>query len=109
MDSTSGALNTIFLNSLASTIRCQDDGSLRQADSSLWATALKKSLDSLRQYTPAKLGDWTLVDALDPFIRTLAETGNLKEAAAAATKGSESTKGMKPSLGRSVYVGGSGW
>ena len=49
------------------------------------------------------------MDALHPFVETLAKTGNVKEAAEAARKGAEGTKGMKASLGRTVYVGGSGW
>lgn len=49
------------------------------------------------------------MDALHPFVETLSKTGNVKDAAAAARRGAESTKGMKASLGRTVYVGGSGY
>ena len=47
--------------------------------------------------------------ALAPFAETLQQTGDVKKAAQAAQKGSDSTKGMKASLGRTVYVGGQGW
>jgi len=63
----------------------------------------------LAKYTPAQPGDRTLMDSLSPFVATLKETGNAKKAATAAQKGSESTRGMKASLGRTVYVGGEGW
>lgn len=49
------------------------------------------------------------MDALHPFVATLEKTGNIKEAAQAADEGSKSTKGMKASLGRTVYVGGGAW
>jgi len=59
----------------------------------------------LGKYTPAVPGDRTLMDALVPFIDTLASSGNVKKAAEAATDGAEKTKHMKASLGRAVYVG----
>lgn len=49
------------------------------------------------------------MDAFVPFVDTLSQTGDSKQAAEAARKGAESTKGMKPKLGRTVYVGGQGW
>ena len=71
--------------------------------------ALQKASESLSKYTPARPGDRTLMDTLVPFVEELAKTGDIKAAAAAARKGAESTKGMTPGLGRSVYVGGDGW
>lgn len=50
-----------------------------------------------------------MVDALYPFVETLGKTGDIKQAAEAARKGAEGTKGMKASLGRTVYIGGSGF
>lgn len=66
------------------------------------------ALVSLRKYTPAQPGDRTLVDALQPCIISLAEDENIGKAAKAAREGAESTRGMKASLGRSVYVGNIG-
>ena len=109
MDGTSGAIYAIFLNALASKLRAHDQGNSVNVSPKLWADALTESFKNLEQYTPAKPGDRTLIDALAPFIKTLSETEDLKQAAQAATKATESTKGMKPGLGRSVYVGGSGW
>lgn len=49
------------------------------------------------------------MDALSPFLQKLQDTqGDLKEAVGAARKGTESTKGMEASLGRTVYVGNVG-
>lgn len=106
MDGTSGAIYAIFLNALAHGLREQDKGSALQASTEVWAKALKHSVTALGKYTPAKPGDRTLMDALVPFCDTLFETHDVRVAAEAAQKGTESTKSMKASLGRSVYVGG---
>lgn len=49
------------------------------------------------------------MDALYPFADTLGEPGDVKKAAVAAKRAAEGTRGMRPSLGRAVYVGGSGF
>jgi len=107
MDGTSGAIFSIFLNSLVYSLRQQ--GSVGEATAKVWGAALKQSSKALSKYTPAQPGDRTLIDALHPFVETLSETGDLKKAAEASRKGTESTKGMVASLGRAVYVGGSGF
>lgn len=58
----------------------------------------------------AKPGNRTVVDALQPFVEALKATGgDLAKAVRAAERGCESTKGMRASLGRSVYAGGEEW
>ncbi|KAF3064686.1 Dihydroxyacetone kinase 1 [Daldinia childiae] len=106
MDGTSGALFAIFLNALVHSLRTFAPG---DASPEVWAGALRQSCDALSRYTPARPGDRTLIDALYPFVEVLGKTGDLKEAAEASRKAAEETKGMKPSLGRAVYVGGSGF
>ncbi|KAK9422164.1 putative Dihydroxyacetone kinase [Seiridium unicorne] len=106
MDGTSGALYAIFLNSLVHSLKTQSAG---EASPKVWATALKQSCEALSRYTPARPGDRTVVDALYPFVETLEKTGDTKKAAEAAKAGAEGTKGMKASLGRTVYVGGTGF
>ncbi|CAG8909069.1 unnamed protein product [Penicillium egyptiacum] len=108
MDGTSGAIYAIFLNALAHGLLAQDTSSPTAITTDVWAKALKSSFAALGKYTPAKPGDRTLIDALAPFVDSLLETGDVKVAAAAAQQGTESTKAMKASLGRSVYVGGEG-
>ncbi|EEP80159.1 dihydroxyacetone kinase [Uncinocarpus reesii 1704] len=107
MDGTSGAIYAIFLNALAHGLREQDSSSSpTPVTAQIWSHALQSSLKALAKYTPAQLGDRTLIDALVPFINKLAESGDVHAAACAAVKGAEATKGMKASLGRSVYIGG---
>ncbi|KAH0367286.1 dihydroxyacetone kinase, partial [Aureobasidium melanogenum] len=110
MDGTSGAIYAIFLNALAAGLRAQSpDSGKKEVTTEVWAKAAKQALEGLGKYTPARPGDRTLVDALEPFIEQLAATNDLKKAAQAAKQGSDATKGMKASLGRSVYVGNEGF
>ena len=109
MDGTSGALYAIFFNALASNMRSLDTGSPTPVTTKIWAQALNKSLKDLGHYTPAQPGDRTLMDALIPFVQVLLTTDNVQKASQAAKEGAGKTKGMKASLGRSVYVGGKGF
>ena len=106
MDGTSGAIYAIFLNALAYGLREQDTGQPSKVDVMIWANALGVSLEALRKYTSAAPGDRTLMDSLVPFVETLASTMDIGAAAQASRKGAETTKTMKASLGRAVYVGG---
>jgi dihydroxyacetone kinase len=106
MDGTSGALYAIFLNALVAALRSQGQG---EATPKVWAAALRQSCSALSRYTPARPGDRTLVDALYPFVEVLEKTGDVRQAAQAAQNAAEGTKGMKASLGRTVYIGGSGF
>jgi dihydroxyacetone kinase len=106
MDGTSGALYAIFLNALVNALRELAPGT---ASPEVWAKALKQSSDALAKYTPARPGDRTLVDALYPFVEVLNKTQDVKKAAEAALEGANKTKGMQASLGRTVYIGGSGY
>ncbi|KAK5136993.1 hypothetical protein LTR08_001500 [Meristemomyces frigidus] len=109
MDGTSGALYAIFLNALAHGLRSQGDGGAKDADPQVWAKALRIAVRALSNYTPAQPGDRTLVDALAPFVEQLSASGNVQKAAQAADQGAKNTMGMKASLGRAVYIGGSGF
>jgi len=106
MDGTSGALYAIFVNALVAALKSQPAG---EANAKVWAAALKESCEALSKYTPARPGDRTLIDALYPFVEVLEKTGDVKKAAEAAHDAAAKTKGMKASLGRAVYIGGSGF
>jgi dihydroxyacetone kinase len=101
MDGTSGAIYAIYLNSLVHSLH-QQSSSSTNITPKIWGAALQSASNSLAKYTPARPGDRTLVDALHPFVETLAETGDVNKAAEASRKGAEGTKGMKASLGRTV-------
>lgn len=109
MDGTSGALYAIFFNALANSLRRHSGPEPGPTSAAVWAAALGNAVGTLSQYTPARPGDRTVVDALAPFVEVFAATSCLRRAVEAAEKGCESTKGMQASLGRSVYVGGDKW
>ena len=95
MGGSSGVLLSIFFTAAAQ----------KQADGASLAEALLAGLDRMTFYGGAAPGDRTMVDALDPALRALA-AGNIAEAAAAARKGADATKGMtKAKAGRSAYLG----
>ncbi|MDX8458700.1 dihydroxyacetone kinase subunit DhaK [Mesorhizobium humile] len=67
--------------------------------------ALLAGLDRMTFYGGAKVGDRTMVDALEPALKALDATG-LEAAAKAARQGAEATAAMrKAKAGRSAYIG----
>jgi dihydroxyacetone kinase len=94
-------------------LRC---GTVLQGSAALgipqWAEALAQGSQAISDLGGAHPGDRTMLDALDPFVRTLKETAASKPpreallAAVEATEhGVEATAKMKPRLGRSSYLG----
>ena len=102
MGGTSGALYAIFISALAKGI--QNSG-CTEASVECFSRAAEFALASLSKYTPARIGDRTLMDALEPFVMTLKSSGNIDKAAEAAIQGAASTEKMKARLGRASYVG----
>ena len=77
-----------------------------------WADALDKGCVAVSELGGAKPGDRTMLDALDPFVKSLKKSiGDktpheaLVAAVEAAERGVEATAQMKPRLGRSSYLG----
>jgi triose/dihydroxyacetone kinase / FAD-AMP lyase (cyclizing) len=75
-----------------------------------WSTAFDEGCRAISELGGAKPGDRTMLDAFDPFLKTLREagTGTPREALLAAVdeaqRGAEATAQMKPRLGRSSYL-----
>lgn len=106
MDGTSGALYSIYVAALASEIRKQPRGALTPAS---WIAAGQGALRKLQQATPARQGDRTFMDALEPFVEALVQNGDVARAVQQARQGVAATKGMKGAFGRAVYVKESDW
>ena len=77
-----------------------------------WAEALDQGCRAISELGGAKPGDRTMLDALDPFVRTLQQAASFKAtrdavlaAVEAADRGAEATAQMRPMLGRSSYLG----
>jgi triose/dihydroxyacetone kinase / FAD-AMP lyase (cyclizing) len=95
MGGTLGAILSIFFNAFASEI------ALTQSLTKAPARACK----NLESYTPARVGHRTIMDVIIPATMALEEKGTMEAAFKAAQTGAESTKYLRPLLGRSTYVG----
>lgn len=104
MDGTSGALYAIFLNNLTHYFKLRTKEAI-SVDTRFWTHALSSTLSSLSKYTPAQVGDRTMMDSLIPFVLTLEASSDVKQAAQAAKEGALKTMSMRPGLGRTVYIG----
>ncbi|KAI0802678.1 dihydroxyacetone kinase [Xylaria sp. FL0064] len=106
MGGTLGGILGIFFVSLRTAL--VDNISLAKEEggiSKLWGMGARVALASLSRYTPAKVGDRTVMDTLIPFAEILAASGKFDEGVDAAVAGAEKTKTLKPRLGRATYVG----
>ena len=77
-----------------------------------YCEAVHEGCKAISELGGAKPGDRTMLDALEPFERTLRNSLNkepllqaLMAGVKAAEDGAEATAGMKPRLGRSGYLG----
>ncbi|KAI1820439.1 dihydroxyacetone kinase [Xylaria intraflava] len=105
MGGTLGGILGIFFvglrTALADHIALAEKGNITK----LWTVAVSTALDKLSRYTPAKVGDRTVMDTLIPFAEGLAMSSSFSEGVDAAVAGAERTKTLKPRLGRATYVG----
>ncbi|KAF9906631.1 Dihydroxyacetone kinase 2 [Linnemannia zychae] len=106
MGGTSGIIYCLFLDGLSQQLhQILKDSKDKSLTAKVWGKAMLGALDTLYQYTTARPGHRTLIDALQPFASTLEETGDIKAALEAADAGAKATATMKPMRGRAVYVG----
>jgi triose/dihydroxyacetone kinase / FAD-AMP lyase (cyclizing) len=81
-----------------------------------WGEALDQGCRAISELGGAKPGDRTMLDALDPFVKTLRQGADVNSgigatrdavlaALEAAERGAEATAQMQPKLGRSSYLG----
>lgn len=84
MGGTSGALYSIYLSALAQGVAHTKES---KVTISVISKAAEFALTALGKYTPARVGDRTLVDALDPFVKELNESQDLRKAVEAAREG----------------------
>ncbi|RVD51908.1 DAK2 domain-containing protein, partial [Mesorhizobium sp. M7A.F.Ca.ET.027.03.2.1] len=95
MGGSSGVLLSIFFTAAAQAL---------ESGANL-AKALLAGLERMTFYGGARMGDRTMVDALEPALRAL-DAKSVDEAAVAARRGAEATSAMdKAKAGRSAYVG----
>ena len=77
---------------------------------SQWVGAMEEGCRAISELGGARPGDRTMLDALDPFARSLESSGGawsrevVLAAVEAAERGAEATAQMKPRVGRSSYL-----
>ena len=103
MGGTLGGILGIFFVSLRGAVQENIELARTQGIEAMWSKSLLSALRALERYTPAKVGDRTVMDTLIPFAEAIA-AGNFADGVRAAVNGAEATKGMKPRLGRATYV-----
>jgi ATP-dependent dihydroxyacetone kinase len=75
------------------------------AEGRCWTIAFLEGLNKVKEYGGAKLGDRTMIDALEPALHALAKGKTLQVAATLARQGAEATAKMqKAAAGRASYV-----
>lgn len=75
------------------------------AQNGSWGSALLAGLEQMKLYGGARLGDRTMIDALEPALLELVGTGSLRKAADAARMGADKTASLtRAGAGRSTYV-----
>lgn len=105
MGGTLGGILGIFFVSLRNAVEqnVHQDGPAQGAPE-VWGRSLATALEHLTKYTPAKVGDRTVMDTLLPFAAEIQKAGSFDEGVKAAVRGAEATKYMTPRLGRATYV-----
>lgn len=103
MGGTLGGILGIFFVSLTTALQRNLD---KVEGVKLWGKATKTALGNLQSYTPAKVGDRTVMDVFIPFAEAMNDTGDFDKAVEEAVKAAEGTKSLQPKLGRATYVGG---
>lgn len=104
MGGTLGGILGIFFVSMTNTLSA-NVGAMKDKPTQLWATSIAKALSSLQRYTPAKVGDRTVMDVFIPFADAMGKTSSFEQSVKAAVDAAEGTKKMTPRLGRATYVG----
>lgn len=104
MGGTLGGILGIFFVSLRNAVERNVGAGQIRDPAVIWGLSLATALDQLSKYTPAKVGDRTVMDTLIPFAEAIRKAGSLDDGVDAAVQGAEATRSMRPRLGRATYV-----
>lgn len=104
MGGTLGGILGIFFVALRNAVESNVSDGEKMSAAEIWGRSLAAALRQLSKYTPAKVGDRTVMDTLIPFAEAILSAGSFDDGVNAAVKGAEATKTMAPKLGRATYV-----
>lgn len=105
MGGTLGGILGIFFVSLRAAVEENSELAKTGGPTAVWGKALASAIIHLGHYTPAKVGDRTVMDTLIPFAKAMEAGRSFEASVDDAVKGSEATKTLRPRLGRATYVG----
>ncbi len=97
---TSGAVFGLFFEKMGA--KAGDAESFADVD---FAAVVRAGLDAIVELGGAKVGDGTVVDAIEPAVLALEDGASAAEAASAAVEGAEATADQVAGKGRASYVG----
>ncbi|AMD22081.1 HGL259Cp [Eremothecium sinecaudum] len=105
MGGTSGGLYSILLSGFSKGLikACKDEN--EEVSPEIIAEALETALEILYRYSGARPGDCTMIDALEPFVKTFSKTKDFDKAFKAADEGAKATARLEAKYGRASYVG----
>lgn len=101
---TSGPLYGLLLLTMSERLAAAQRGSERPSSAD-WTEAIAEGTAHIRRVGGAAPGDSTMIDALQPAVDVLLAGDDLAAAARAARAGAGATAELRPSLGRSSYLG----
>ena len=102
---TLGAIFSIFLAGLTTSLLSSASSGDISVDASFWGKSALAAVEILKQRTAARKGHRTVMDAMIPFAETLASSGDFASAVRDCKEGGEATATMVAKLGRATYVG----
>ncbi|KAH3678900.1 hypothetical protein WICPIJ_008788 [Wickerhamomyces pijperi] len=103
MGGTSGGLYSIFISGLSQGL-IKHGVKGQDIDYGVLAKALKHAQETLYKYTNARVGDSTVIDALEPFVEELNKSLDFNKAVKAAEDGALKTGSIEAKFGRASYV-----
>ncbi|PVU96194.1 hypothetical protein BB560_005821 [Smittium megazygosporum] len=106
MGGTSGVIYCLFFDGMSQYFSFNHEDPKKVLPVSAWADAMVNGLNTIKKYSTARLGDRTLIDALEPFVMEFDRTdGDWQKSISLALEGAEKTSSMIPKRGRAVYTG----
>jgi dihydroxyacetone kinase len=105
MGGTLGAIIFIFLKAVINNVEDLIVVNPGISQCEAYSLSFTVGLDTLFDYTKARVGHRTVMDVLIPFVESFAKDKDIAKAIQAAYEAAENTRFMKPRLGRATYVG----
>jgi len=105
MGGTLGAIIFIFLKAVINNVELLATKIPDITPVEAFSASFEVGLETLFDYTKARVGHRTVMDVLIPFVESFAKTKDIVHSVQIAHEAAENTRMLKPKLGRATYVG----